>query len=113
MSARARTGWDVARTAGIVVAFAALFAFQLWLAVGNLVGLLQWAALLGAAINAMGWTYLVALLAVPVIAFVVALIAARGHGDGRRALLLLGAFAASSALSLSILHLSQTTVLLA
>lgn len=85
---------------GVVLVFAALFALAEFSAVSNLVALPQYYAALGIG-DAVPWPLLVAGVAIPPIAFALALLAGRGRTPGQRALLLAAGLGAAHALALS------------
>jgi hypothetical protein len=87
------------------VAVAALlllaFLWQVYGAVSNLVVWLGFATSMGRALSAFAWIVLLAGIAIPVVAYVAALVAGRGRRTGSLALILLLALCVSEALSLS------------
>jgi hypothetical protein len=86
----------------IVLGFAALFAWDVVEAVGNLIALPQLYTFLGFTTGQVPWWLLILDLAMSPILFVVALMVARGRGPGRTALILLVALAVAAAWSISI-----------
>ncbi|KQQ07907.1 hypothetical protein [Rathayibacter sp. Leaf296] len=86
----------------IAVLFGALFAWDVWEAIGNLVGIRAYAAGLNTDLNATGWTVLLLGLALPVVCFAVALLLGRRRGVAARAGLLVAALCLSAVLSLDV-----------
>lgn len=86
----------------IAVLFGLLFAWDVWEAIGNLVGLRTYAASLDTDLNATGWTLLVLGLVLPVVCFVAALALGRGRGLLARTGLLAAGLCLSAALSLDV-----------
>ena len=86
----------------IVLGFAALFAWDVVEAVGNLIALPQLYAFLGFTTDQVPWWLLILDLALSPILFVTALVVSRGRGPGRTALILLVALAVAAAWSISI-----------
>ncbi|PPF15924.1 hypothetical protein [Rathayibacter rathayi] len=86
----------------IAVAFALFFAWDIWEAIGNLIGLRSYAALLDTDLNSTGWTVLLLALVLPVVCFVVALVLGRRRGLAARAGLLAAALCLSAVLSLDV-----------
>lgn len=86
----------------IVIGFAALFAWDVVEAVGNLIALPQLYEFLGFSTAQVPWWLLILDLALSPILFVAALVIARGRGPGRTALILIVALAVAAALSISI-----------
>ena len=95
----ARRRWS---TLLIVIGFAALFAWDVVEAVGNLIALPQLYEFLGFSTGQVPWWLLIIDLALSPILFVAALVLARGRGPGRTALILLVALAVAAAMSISI-----------
>jgi len=93
------------QTLVVIVAFAALFAWDVIEAVGNLIALPQLYGFLGFATDQVPWWLLIADLAVSPAAFIVALVVARGRTTGRTALILLTALAVAAAWSITITSL--------
>ena len=86
----------------IAVLLGLLFAWDVWEAIGNLVGLRTYAATLGTDLNATGWTVLVLGLVLPVVCFAAALVLGRRRGLLARAGLLVAGLCLSAALSLDV-----------
>ena len=82
--------------------FALLFAYDVWEAVGNFVGIQSQALTLGLGISVFGWIVLLAAMVLPVIIFVLALLWSRKMNMGRMFLVFVIGFAVSSVLSLDI-----------
>jgi len=82
-------GKRFALSALIAVLFGALFAWDVWEAIGNLVGLRLRAAQLGTDLSPTGWTTLLLQLAAPLVLYVIALVLGRQRGYGAKAALLL------------------------
>lgn len=105
------TGVRLARTSprwlSFVVAalFGLFYAYDLWEAVGNLVGLSATAASLGTTLSAFGWTVLVAGLILPAFIFAAAVWLGRRRTLGVQALLLLAGLCLSAVVSLNIFAL--------
>jgi hypothetical protein len=97
-----RQGRRGARLA-VVLAFALLFLWELWGAVANLVLWLTVAASVNRGLTTFAWLVLLGGLAIPVAAFAAALLVGRRRGVGSRARILLVAYCASQALTLSVL----------
>lgn len=98
---------SVVRRVGIIVAFGAVYAWDVWEALGNLVGLAPFYEAFGIA-DSVPWVLLVAGVALPVVVFVAALWSWR-YLDSvieRVSVLLLG-WATVGAVSLSISALEQ------
>lgn len=74
-------------------------------AVGNIIGIVEMSGLLGLELNAIGWFWLVLGVALPVAAFVVALLIGRGRRAGARLLVLAAGIAAVAAIQLEVMHL--------
>lgn len=89
----------------IVIGF--LFAAGIWGAVGNLVGLPRF--LLAARIP-VPWVPLVAAVVLPVLIYAGALLLGRGRASFARAILLVVALAANSAISLSLYFLALSAI---
>ena len=93
------------RAAGltVVLAFSLLFLWELWGAVANLIFWLSLAAGVNRALTTFAWVVLLAGLAIPVAAFTAALVVGRRRGPASRARILLVAYCASQAVTLSVL----------
>jgi hypothetical protein len=87
----------------VVLAFSLLFLWELWGAVNNLVFWLTLAMSVHRSLTTFAWLVLLAGLAIPVTAFAAALVVCRGRGAASRARILLVAYCASQALTLSVL----------
>jgi hypothetical protein len=87
----------------VVLAFALLFLWELWGALNNLVFWLSLAASVNRALTTFAWLVLLAGLAIPITAFAAALAVGRGRGAASRARILLVAYCASQAVTLSVL----------
>ncbi|MGD9606511.1 MAG: hypothetical protein AB7V10_03410 [Leucobacter sp.] len=74
-------------------------------AVGNVIGIVEMSGLLGLELGAIGWFWLVLGVALPVAAFVVALLIGRGRRAGARLLVLAAGIAAVAAIQLEVMHL--------
>jgi len=96
----ARAGW---LSWCVAVLFGLFFAYDLFEAVGNLVGIVSTANGLGVAVLPLGWIILVGGLLLPIAAFAVAYWTGRGRGLGEQAVRYLVALCVVAALSLSIL----------
>lgn len=94
--ARKITGWAA------FAVLTALYVYMVVAAVGNLTQLPQMAAQLGLAVNAIGWFWMWLGVALPVVGYVVALLAGRRHQGGSRLLILVTALAVVAALQLEI-----------
>lgn len=102
MGRRDHPGQRLLASVLIVVLVGLLIAWDVWEAIGNLIGLRSYAAALGTDLNATGWTMLLLGLVLPVTCFVVALVLGRRRGLWARAGLLLAALCLSAALSLDV-----------
>lgn len=85
-----------------VVVVGLLLAWDVWEAIGNLVGLRANAAYLGTELNPTGWVVLLLGLVLPVLCFVAALVLGRGRSLPVRIALLVAALCLSAALSLDL-----------
>lgn len=86
--------------------FAVLFAYPVWAAIGNLLGLPDfYSSQLGVSSDRVPWVLLWAGVIVPVIVFVVGVILGWRRGPGAIALLLITGFALVSAINLDIVAL--------
>lgn len=83
----------------IAALFGALYAYDVWEAVGNLVGLNLQASALGISITALGITLLVVALVLPFVVFGVAFWLGRHLGPVQQVLLFLAGYAAVQALT--------------
>lgn len=99
---RDRPGRRLLASVLIAVLFALFFAWDVWEAVGNLVGLRSYGALLGTDLTATGWTVLLLGLVLPVVCFAFALVLGRRRGLLARAGILAAALCLSAALSLDV-----------
>ncbi len=86
-----------------VLLFVLPFAWELLGAISNLLAWLDLAALAHEGLTAFAWGVLLAGIGVPVAAYIVALLVARGRGAASTARILLIAFCASEAVTLSVL----------
>lgn len=84
------------------VAILALYAYAVAAGIGNLMGM---SAFLGEALGPLPWTLLGLAIAVPVIALLASLFAARGKSAWVRVLLLATGLCVSAAVQLEIMHL--------
>lgn len=89
-------------TLGLAVVFGLFYAWDIWEAVGNLVGLSITAAELDTSLSAFGWTILVAAVVMPAVVFALALWLGRRRSAGIRALLLVAGLCLSAVLSLDL-----------
>ncbi|BDI21765.1 hypothetical protein [Herbiconiux sp. L3-i23] len=89
-------------TIGIALAAGVLYAWDLVEAVGNLVVLLQYAALVGGSLNSFAWLVLGTAIALPVVVYAGALVLARGRGPLRTAVVLAAGLGVVACLSLII-----------
>ena len=87
----------------VVLAFSLLFLWELWGALNNLILWLSLAASVNRSLTTFAWLVLLAGLGVPVAAFAAALVVGRGRRPGSRARILLVAYCASQAVTLSVL----------
>ena len=94
----------------VVLAFCLGYLWELFGAVSNLLAWLQFAALSRAQLTAFAWLVLVLGLVIPVLAFVLGLLLARGRGAASTARILLVAFCASEALTLSVLAFFEAVI---
>jgi hypothetical protein len=97
------------RLASLAVALAFLLAFlwELLGAVSNLLAWLGFAAVVHSSLSAFAWVVLAAGIAVPVLTYAVTVLLGRRQPPGRLALMLLVAFCASQALTLTVLAVFQ------
>jgi hypothetical protein len=87
----------------VALAFSLLFLWELWGAVSNLVFWLTLAASVNRALTTFAWVVLLAGLVVPVAAFGAALLVGGRRSTASRARILLVAYCASQAVTLSVL----------
>ncbi|PPG62110.1 hypothetical protein C5C27_07775 [Rathayibacter sp. AY2B7] len=99
---RDRPGRRLAVSVLVAVVFALFFAWDVWEAVGNLIGLRSYAASLGTDLNPTGWAVLLLGLVLPVACFVAAVLLGRRRGLPVRVGLLAAALCLSAALSLDV-----------
>ncbi|MEJ3404130.1 hypothetical protein WDJ51_05255 [Rathayibacter sp. YIM 133350] len=97
----ARTPLWLAVTLAIV--FGLFYAYDVWEAVGNLVGLAQFAAALDTTFTPVGWVVLLAGILLPVLLFAAAFVAGRRRGPLLQAAFYAVGLAVSAAWSLDIL----------
>jgi hypothetical protein len=97
----AQPTWRRAPRVLVVVLFLLGFLWQVYGAVSNLVVWLNFAGLMGSGLSAFAWVVLLAGIAIPVAAFVAALLVARRRRVASLALVLVLALCVSEALSLS------------
>lgn len=83
----------------LAIVFAFFYAFVLWQAVGNLIGM---ANLLGSVLSPLGWTFLVLGVLAPVVCFVGALLTGRHRGYAARTLIFAVGLTAAATTYLSI-----------
>lgn len=99
-AARAKTpawlGWVIA------VLFGLFFAFDFWEALGNFIGLSQYAGLIDTTLNTTGYVAMVIGLLIPILCFVVALIASRRSNPLAKFAIFLIALCVCAALSLDV-----------
>jgi uncharacterized membrane protein len=86
----------------MAVGFGLFYAYDVWEAVGNLVGLNNAAAGLGTTLSGFGWTILIAAVVLPAVLFVAALWLGRRRSAGVRALLLFAGLCVSAVFALDI-----------
>jgi hypothetical protein len=103
---RARPGLRLA----IALAFVLLFLWELLGAVSNLLAWAGFAAVLHRQLSAFAWLVLGAGVLVPIAAFVLAVLLTRRRTPGTVALVLVVAYAASQALTLSLLAFFQVGI---
>jgi hypothetical protein len=95
--ARSRLGARIA----IAIAFLLAFGWQIFGAVSNLLAWFRLAVLSGGQLTATAWVVLLLGIAIPVVAYVVAVVLARRRRPGPFALILVLALCVSEALSLA------------
>lgn len=89
-------------TVVVAALFGLFYAYDIWEAVGNLVGISAAASSLDTTLSGLGWTVLVSAILLPAIIFGVALWIGRRRSAGVLALLLLAGLALSAVLALDI-----------
>ncbi|PPF72116.1 hypothetical protein C5D04_13950 [Rathayibacter sp. AY1D2] len=99
---RDRPGRRLAASVLVAVVFALFFAWDVWEAVGNLIGLRSAAALLGTDLNPTGWAVLLVALCMPVLCFTVAVMLGRRRGVLARTGLLAAALCLSAVIALDV-----------
>ena len=87
----------------VVLAFSLLFLWELWGAVANLIFWLSLAAGVNRSLTTFAWVVLLAGLAIPVGSLAAALVVGRRRGAASTARILLVAYCASQAVTLSVL----------
>jgi hypothetical protein len=92
-------------TGTIAVLFGLLYAYDIWEAIGNLVGLNVAAGSLGTQLSGFGWAVLLAAVVMPAIVYAIAFWLGRRRGAGGLALLLLMGWALVAVLSLDVFAL--------
>ena len=101
---------DLSGNIVIVVVFALLFAYPVWSAIGNLLGLPAfYSSQLGVSSDRVPWALLWAGVIVPAIVFLVGVLLGWRRGPGSMALLLTTGFALVSAINLNIVALYSET----
>ena len=90
-------------TLTLAVVFGLLFAFDVWEAVGNLVGVTVVASGLGTTINALGWVVLLFGILLPILVFALAYLLGRRRNPLSQVLLYLAGLGTVAAVSLSLL----------
>ena len=93
--------------ATITVVFGLLYAYDVWEAVGNLVGLNMQASTLGVSLSGWGIALLVAAILVPLVVFGLAYWLGRHRGPAAQALLFLVGYAVVQALTLDVAALFE------
>ncbi|PJJ55250.1 hypothetical protein [Compostimonas suwonensis] len=91
--------WLVGAVAAV---FGLFYAYDVWEAVGNLVGVTSGAAGLGTSVSPVGWIVLIGGLLLPVVVFVLAVWLGRGRATLPRAGILFAGLCLVAALSLSL-----------
>ena len=94
----------------VVLAFGLGYLWELLGAVSNLLAWLQFAALTRTQLTAFAWVVLVLGLLIPIVAFGLALLLARRRRAASTARILLVAFCASEALTLSVLAFFEAVI---
>ncbi len=88
----------------VVLVAGVLFAYPVWISLGNLLNLpAYYQTQFGASVETVPWALLIAGVALPALAFLGAIVAGWKRGAGTMALLMTAGFAAVSATALSIL----------
>lgn len=82
-----------------------LYLYLVVAGVGNLIGMQEMSALLGLTLNAVGWSWLVFGIALPVVVFAVAFLMGRKRSAGLRLMLLATGVCLVAAVQLEVLHL--------
>jgi hypothetical protein len=101
-----RFGWNLA----IALAFLLAFLWELLGAVSNLLAWLGLAAVAHSQLSAFAWLVLGGGVVVPLVAYLLAVLLGRRRSPGTLALVLLVAYAASQALTLSLLGFFQVGI---
>lgn len=97
----------------LAVFFALFFAYDVWEALGNFVGLLNFANGLDRSLNVVGWVVLVGALVLPIALFALAFWAGRLRGPLQQIALYVAALAVSAVLYLDIFTLFGAASLIA
>lgn len=89
----------------LFVALTLLYAYMVVAALGNLIMLPELSATMGLRVTGVGWFWLCLGVALPIIAYGIALLVGRRRGGGVRLLVLATALAVTAMAQLEILHL--------
>lgn len=89
----------------LAVFFGLFFAYDVWEALGNLVGIANYAAQLDGALTALGWIVLIGALVLPIALFALAFWVGHRRGPVQQIALYVAALAVSAALYLDIFTL--------
>lgn len=104
-----RFGFDVA----LAVFFGLFYAYDVWEAVGNLVGLTQYAAALDSTLSSTGWVVLIAAILLPIGLFALAFVIGRRRSLAVRIALYVSGLAVSAVLYLDVVMLFGPGALIA
>lgn len=82
-----------------------LYGYLVAAGVGNLLGISEMASMLGLSLTGAGWFWLIFGISLPVVAYGLALLVARGRSASLRVLVLAAGLCAVAAVQLEVLHL--------
>ena len=104
MSREQRYGFSFWFGVAILVVSALLLGYGVWSAVGNLILVPQFAAGLGLSVTTLGWVWLAAQVALPLLFAAIAILLTRSRPMLVRGLVMLVAAATLSVISIDIMH---------